>query len=85
MAKIAIDGVGIAYELLGKEGDPAVALTPGGRFSLDAPGLRELANDLVARMPRGRMTIVPNSHHHVLLDNPTGLIAALDEFVNGLE
>jgi pimeloyl-ACP methyl ester carboxylesterase len=47
--------------------------------------LREFADDLVARMPFGRMTIVPNSHHHVLLDNPTGLIVALDEFLNGLE
>jgi pimeloyl-ACP methyl ester carboxylesterase len=47
MAKIAIDGIGIAYELLGKEGDPAVALTPGGRFTMDAPGLRELAKELL--------------------------------------
>jgi pimeloyl-ACP methyl ester carboxylesterase len=51
----------------------------------EVSALREFADELVARMPRGRMTIVPNSHHHVLLDNPTGLIAALDEFVNGLE
>jgi pimeloyl-ACP methyl ester carboxylesterase len=58
---------------------PALFIRP------EVSALRELANDLVARMPRGRMTIVPNSHHHVLLDNPTGLIAALDEFVNGLE
>jgi esterase len=47
--------------------------------------LREFADELVARMPLGRMTIVPNSHHHVLLDNPTGLIAALDGFLNSLE
>jgi pimeloyl-ACP methyl ester carboxylesterase len=58
---------------------PALFIRP------EVSALRELANDLVARMPRGRMTIVPNSHHHVLLDNPAGLIAALDEFVNGLE
>ena len=47
--------------------------------------LRELANDLVARIPNARLTIVPNSHHHVLLDNPSGLTAALDEFLNGIE
>lgn len=58
---------------------PALFIRP------EVSALRELANDLVARMPRGRMTIVPNSHHHVLLDNPAGLIVALDEFVNGLE
>lgn len=47
MPRITIDGIGIAYELLGKEGDPAVALTPGGRFTMDTPGLRELAEELV--------------------------------------
>lgn len=47
MPRITIDGIGIAYELLGKEGDPAVALTPGGRFTMDTPGLRELAEELI--------------------------------------
>lgn len=47
MPKINVDGIGIAYELLGKEGDPAVALTPGGRFTMDVPGLREMAEELV--------------------------------------
>lgn len=47
MARITVDGIGLAYELLGKEGDPAVALTPGGRFTMDSPGLRELATELV--------------------------------------
>lgn len=46
-SKIDVGGIGIAYELLGKEGDPAVALTPGGRFTMDVPGLREMAEDLV--------------------------------------
>jgi pimeloyl-ACP methyl ester carboxylesterase len=41
-----VDGIGIAYELIGNVQDPAVALTPGGRFTMDAPGLRELAEDL---------------------------------------
>ena len=30
-----INGIGIEYELLGKEGDPSVSLTPGGRFSME--------------------------------------------------
>jgi pimeloyl-ACP methyl ester carboxylesterase len=47
VARMTIDGVGLAYELLGKEGDPAIALTPGGRFTMDSPGLRELASALV--------------------------------------
>jgi len=48
MARIAIDGIGIEYELLGPEGAPAIALTPGGRFSKDSPGLHELGAALVA-------------------------------------
>lgn len=47
MPKIDVDGVGIAYALLGREGDPAVALTPGGRFTMDVPGLREMAEEFV--------------------------------------
>jgi pimeloyl-ACP methyl ester carboxylesterase len=42
MPRISIDGLGIEYELLGEAGAPAVALTPGGRFSKDSPGLHEL-------------------------------------------
>ena len=47
MARAVILGTGIEYELHGKEGDPAVALTPGGRFTMDVPGLREFAAELV--------------------------------------
>lgn len=47
MPRIDVGGIGIAYELLGKEGDPAVALTPGGRFTMDVPGLREMADGFV--------------------------------------
>jgi pimeloyl-ACP methyl ester carboxylesterase len=47
MARAIIYGTGIEYELHGKEGDPAVALTPGGRFTMDVPGLREFAAELV--------------------------------------
>jgi pimeloyl-ACP methyl ester carboxylesterase len=47
MPRATIDGIGIAYELFGKESSPAVALTPGGRFTMDSAGLRELAEELV--------------------------------------
>lgn len=41
MATATVDGVTISYERIG-EGRPWV-LTPGGRFSKDSPGVRELA------------------------------------------
>lgn len=39
--------VGIEYELLGDVGGQPFALTPGGRFTMDTPGLREMADGLV--------------------------------------
>jgi pimeloyl-ACP methyl ester carboxylesterase len=39
---------------------------------------------MVAAMPRGRFTIVPKSHHHVLLDNPAGLSEALAGFFDDI-
>lgn len=43
---IEINGGNVVYEILGKQGD-FIALTPGGRFSKDIPGLRPLAQALV--------------------------------------
>ncbi|CAN5580251.1 alpha/beta hydrolase [soil metagenome] len=43
---IVINGGNVVYEILGKEGD-FIALTPGGRFSKDIPGLKPLAKKLV--------------------------------------
>lgn len=48
MPRITIGGIEIAYDLLGKPGDPAVAITPGGRFPKDVAGLPEMAERLVA-------------------------------------
>lgn len=45
MPRIDINGIGIAYDIIG-EGDKTVAITAGGRFSKDTPGLRELAGHL---------------------------------------
>jgi pimeloyl-ACP methyl ester carboxylesterase len=48
MARISISGIGIEYELFGPPGAPAVAITPGGRFAKDSPGVPELAKALAA-------------------------------------
>jgi pimeloyl-ACP methyl ester carboxylesterase len=42
-----INGGNVVYELLGDAGNELIALTPGGRFSKDIPGLRPLAEALV--------------------------------------
>ena len=47
MAKALIDGTTIAYEIIGGPGRPWV-ITPGGRFSKDTPGVRQLAETLAA-------------------------------------
>jgi len=46
MATREIDGVTVAYELIGV--GPPMVVTPGGRFSKDTPGVRELAEALAA-------------------------------------
>jgi pimeloyl-ACP methyl ester carboxylesterase len=46
MARLAIDGVELDYELLGPTGAPAVAITPGGRFSKEAAGVPQLGQAL---------------------------------------
>ncbi len=47
MATIDINGGTVVYEILGSTGD-LIVLTPGGRFGMDIPGLRPLAEALVA-------------------------------------
>jgi pimeloyl-ACP methyl ester carboxylesterase len=43
MPRAQINGLGIEYELHGPEGAQPIALTPGGRFHMDTPGIREFA------------------------------------------
>ena len=43
-----MDGLSIAYEIVGGKGQPWV-ITPGGRFSKDYGGVREMAQALAAR------------------------------------
>jgi pimeloyl-ACP methyl ester carboxylesterase len=42
--RVTVNGLGIEYEVIGK--GEHVVLTPGGRFSKDTPGVRELAEAL---------------------------------------
>jgi pimeloyl-ACP methyl ester carboxylesterase len=44
--RVTVNGLSIEYEIIGK-GDP-VAITPGGRFTKETPGVRELAEALAA-------------------------------------
>jgi len=89
MARIAIEGIGIEYELIGPDGAQSVAITPGGRSSKDAPGIRELADALVARGRRVLLWDRPNGGKSGLCFDGesegalsarvlTGLIRALD-------
>jgi pimeloyl-ACP methyl ester carboxylesterase len=41
----------------------------------------EKAQDLVAMMPQGKLAVLPDSYHHAMFDNPTGLVAILKEFL----
>jgi pimeloyl-ACP methyl ester carboxylesterase len=59
MATCTIDGVTVAYELIGD--GPALVLTPGGRFSKDVPGIRELAVGLAGHGHRVLIWDRPNT------------------------
>lgn len=52
--------IGIAYELSGDAGGQPVALTPGGRFTMDSPGIREMAADLAKAGKRVLLYDRPN-------------------------
>jgi pimeloyl-ACP methyl ester carboxylesterase len=39
------------------------------------------AREMAERMARGRMALVENSNHHVLIDNPLGLVAVMAPFL----
>jgi len=61
VARIDIAGTGIEYELIGEVGAPAIALTPGGRFSKEAPGIRAFAEALATGGRRVLIWDRPNS------------------------
>lgn len=60
MATANIDGLEIAYEILGQGNGRTWTITPGGRFSKDCPGVRELAEALVAGGDRALIWDRPN-------------------------
>lgn len=86
--QIKINGGNVVYEILGDTGD-FIALTPGGRFSKDIPGLRPLAEALVAGGYRVLLWDRPNcgasdvqfygySESHMRAETLMSLITALD-------
>lgn len=88
MAHIEISGIRIEYDLLGPEGAHCVAITPGGRMSMEAGGVRQLGEALAALGKRVLLWDRPNcglSDLHFEGDNEsamhgrtlTGLIRAL--------
>ncbi len=88
MPSVDIDGTIIAYEVVGAGGPPWV-ITPGGRFSKDVPGIRELADALVADGQRVLIWDRPNcgasdvcfegaSESQMQAEKLAGLLRALD-------
>ena len=59
MPTATVNGLSIAYEVIGDRGRPW-SITPGGRFSKDSPGVRELAVALAERGNRGLLWDRPN-------------------------
>jgi len=59
MPVASVDGLSIAYEIIGSAGQPWV-ITPGGRFSKDYGGVREFAQALAARGKRVLIWDRPN-------------------------
>lgn len=62
MARTRVNGLSIAYELIGggAPGERSWAVTPGGRFGMDSPGVRELATALAERGHRVLIWDRPN-------------------------
>jgi pimeloyl-ACP methyl ester carboxylesterase len=65
-----VDGLNIAYEVVGSAG-PAWVLTPGGRFTKESPGLPELAEAIAAEGNRVVLWDRPNcGESDVSFDGP---------------
>ena len=71
MANVTVDGVTLGYELIGASGQPWV-ITPGGRFTKESPGVRELAEALAAGGKRVLIWDRPNcGESSVCFEGPT--------------
>ncbi|MEV0047490.1 alpha/beta hydrolase [Nocardia rhamnosiphila] len=88
MPAVTVNGGKVVYEILGATGDLLV-LTPGGRYSKDIPGLRPLAEALVAGGYRVLLWDRPNcgasdiqffgqTESHMRAETLAGLLAELD-------
>src|SRR6185295_7119812 len=89
MATAEIDGTLLAYEIIGDGGDQPWVLTPGGRFSKDVPGIRELGEALAEHGKRVLIWDRPNcgasdvcftgsSESQMQADRLAGLLRHLD-------
>ena len=96
VATVEVEGTLLAYDVVegadsSAGGGRAWVLTPGGRFSKDEPGIRELAESIVAGAPGDRVLIWdrPNcgasdvcftgaSESQMQADHLAGLLRALD-------
>jgi pimeloyl-ACP methyl ester carboxylesterase len=89
MPVVRVNGGDVAYELLGDGPDPVIVLTPGGRFGKQIPGLRPLAEALVAGGQRVLLWDRPNcgesdvqffgqSESHMRAETLHGVLTALD-------
>jgi pimeloyl-ACP methyl ester carboxylesterase len=89
MARALVDGVSISYEVIGDGDGRPWAITPGGRYSKDSPGVRELARALADHGNRVVIWDRPNcgesevcftgeSESAMQADALAGLLAQLD-------
>jgi 2-hydroxy-6-oxonona-2,4-dienedioate hydrolase len=87
---VEVNGGDVAYEILGEAGAPLIVLTPGGRFTMDVPGLRPLADALVDGGMRVLLWNRPNSggsdvqfygvsESHMRAETLHGLLTAIGE------
>jgi pimeloyl-ACP methyl ester carboxylesterase len=69
-----------AFKMLANIRRPALYVRPAR-----SPMPREMADQIIARLPNGRAAEVPESNHHVPLDNPAGLVKVLGAFFAELD
>jgi pimeloyl-ACP methyl ester carboxylesterase len=89
MASATVDGLTLAYEVIGESQGRPWVITPGGRFTKESPGVPELANALAADGNRVLIWDRPNcgesdvcftgdSESAMQADALAGLLTALD-------
>jgi pimeloyl-ACP methyl ester carboxylesterase len=85
VARINVNGVGIEHEVIGT-GKKTAIITPGGRFSKDTPGIRELAEKLAAGGLRVVIWDRPNcGGSDICFDGPTESIMNADALAGLLQ